>query len=141
MKRSIETAPACLWCGRPFQARRGGSPQRFCCGAHRMAFWSALRRWAERAVAAGALTVDHIRSGDPAACTLLPGGNSPASKHAPKKPASLAPAARPDEAAKLLLALLAVQSEGWQALADAMSQGLFDRLKRWHAPRLAKSRP
>ena len=26
MRRSIETAPACLWCGRPFQARRGGSP-------------------------------------------------------------------------------------------------------------------
>jgi hypothetical protein len=30
--------------------------------------------------------------------------------------------------------LLAVKSEGWQALADAMSDELFDRLKRWHAP-------
>jgi hypothetical protein len=53
----------------------------------------------------------------------------------------MAPAARPDEAAKLLLALLAVESEGWHALAAAMSQELFDGLKRWHAPRLAKNRP
>jgi hypothetical protein len=45
---------ACLWCERPFRAHRGGSPKRFCCGAHRMAFWSSLLRWAERAVAAGA---------------------------------------------------------------------------------------
>ena len=42
---------------------------------------------------------------------------------------------------KLLSALLAVQSEGWHALAAAMSDELFDRLKRWHAPRLAKNRP
>ena len=48
---SISTV--CLWCGHPFQARRGGSPKRFCSPAHRIAFWSALRRWAERAVAAG----------------------------------------------------------------------------------------
>jgi hypothetical protein len=73
----------CLWCERPFQVRRGSSPKRFCCGAHRLAFWSALRRWAERAVAAGVLTVDHIRidhirNGDPGAWTLLPSGNSPA---------------------------------------------------------------
>jgi hypothetical protein len=44
---------SCAWCDRPFPARRGGSPQRFCCAAHRIAFWSALRSWAERAVAAG----------------------------------------------------------------------------------------
>ena len=62
---------ACMWCKRPFTARRGGSPKRFCSPAHRIAFWSALRRWGERAVAAGILTVDDIRSGDPAACTLL----------------------------------------------------------------------
>ena len=45
---------ACLWCGHPFRARRTGSPKRFCSAAHRIEFWSALRRWAERAVAAGA---------------------------------------------------------------------------------------
>src|SRR6516225_2196583 len=93
---------ACLWCGCRFQARRGGSPKRFCSAPHRMAFWSALRRWAERAVTAGFLTVDHIRSDDPIACTLLPGGISPT----PIAPASeahpVAPAAIPDEAAELL---------------------------------------
>jgi len=59
----------------------------------------------------------------------------------PQKSATMAPAKSPDEAAELLSALLRVQSEGWQALADAMSQGLFDRLKRWHAAGLAKNRP
>ena len=66
----------CLWCGRPFQLRHGGSPKRFCSSAHRIAFWSALRRWAERALAAGVINLDQIRNGDPAACTLLPGGDS-----------------------------------------------------------------
>jgi hypothetical protein len=36
-------------------------------------FWSTLRRWGARAVAAGILTIADIRNGDPAACTL-PGG-------------------------------------------------------------------
>jgi len=57
---SISTV--CLWCGHPFQARRGGSPKRFCSAAHRIAFWSALRRWAELAVASGALTARGDRS-------------------------------------------------------------------------------
>jgi hypothetical protein len=35
-----------------------------------MAFWSALRRWGERAIDAGVFTVADIRNGDPAACTL-----------------------------------------------------------------------
>ena len=33
-------------------------------------FWSTLRRWGARAVAAGILTIADIRNGDPAACTL-----------------------------------------------------------------------
>jgi hypothetical protein len=115
-------------------------PQRFCSAAHRVAFWSALRRWAERAVAAGALTVDHVKSGDPVACTLLPSGDSPVPVPEPQKRTPVAPAERPGEAAELLYALLAVQSEGWHALAAAMSQELFDRLKRWHAARLARHR-
>jgi hypothetical protein len=60
----------CSWCGQDFPARRGGSPRRFCSTEHRSLFWSALRRWAERAVAAGILTIADIRNGDPAACTL-----------------------------------------------------------------------
>jgi hypothetical protein len=54
---------ACLWCGHPFRARRGGSPQRFCRARCRTAFWSALRRWGERAIAAGTLTVTDLRNG------------------------------------------------------------------------------
>ena len=133
---------ACLWCARPFRARRGGSRQTFCCSRHRHAFHSAARRWAETAVTAGALTVDHIRSGDAAAYTLLLNGASPAPVSEPQNLTQVSPAERPDEAGDLLFALLAVPSEaGWHALAAAMSQELFDRLKRWHVPRLANSRP
>jgi hypothetical protein len=67
----------CEWCQRPFQPRRGGSPQRFCRSKCRTAFWAALRRWGERAVAARILTIGDIRAGDPAACTLLLGAISP----------------------------------------------------------------
>jgi len=57
----------------------------------------------------------------------------------PQKRGSVAPAERVGEAAELLPALLTVpSSEGWQALASAMSDELFDRLKQWHAPRLVK---
>ena len=40
-------------------------------------FWSAVRRWGERAVAAGILTLDAIKNGNPAACTPLAGTISP----------------------------------------------------------------
>jgi hypothetical protein len=66
----------CLWCQKQFEPRRGGSPQRFCRSSCRMAFWSALRRWGERAVAAGVLSLDQIRNGAAEACTLLPGGKT-----------------------------------------------------------------
>jgi len=69
----------CQWCDGPFRVRRGGSPQRFCGSRCRTAFWSALRRWGERAVAAGILTINDIKKADPAACTLLPGRVSPVS--------------------------------------------------------------
>ena len=45
----------CSWCGQDLQPRRGGSPQRFCSAEHRSLFWSTLRRWGARAVAAGIL--------------------------------------------------------------------------------------
>jgi hypothetical protein len=61
----------CRWCEKPFRPRRGGSQQRFCGSKCRATFWSALRDWAERALAAGVLTVAEVRSGNPAACTLL----------------------------------------------------------------------
>jgi hypothetical protein len=58
---------SCSWCGRPYRPRRGGSPRRFCAASCR----TALRRWGERAIRAGVLTVADIKNGDPAACTLL----------------------------------------------------------------------
>ena len=48
---------------RVFRDRRGGSLKRLCSAAHRRAFWWALRRWGERAVAVGVLSLDQIRGG------------------------------------------------------------------------------
>ena len=57
-----EAAPKrCLWCRQPITPRRGGSPKRFCCAEHRLMFWHAARQWAERAVAAGILTVGDLK--------------------------------------------------------------------------------
>jgi hypothetical protein len=95
------TLPVCLWCRRPCSARRGGSPKRFCCAAHRTAFWSAARRWAERAVVSGLLSVDDLRNGAGEACTLFAGANSPASVPFPQKSAAVAPGEHPSELAEL----------------------------------------
>ena len=66
----------CLWCAAPFTLRRGGSPKKFCSARCRHEFHRCARRWAEAAVAAGALSVDVLKNGDPAACTLLPPAGS-----------------------------------------------------------------
>ena len=91
----------CHWCEQPFRPRRGGSPQRFCGAACRSAFWSALRRWGERAIAAGILTIDDIRDGNPEACTLLRGRLPPApagGDAALQSPLRMAPRAESDYA-------------------------------------------
>jgi hypothetical protein len=62
----------CLWCAARVTLRRGGSPRKFCSPRCRHEFHSCARRWAEAAVAAGALSIDVLKNGDPAACTLLP---------------------------------------------------------------------
>jgi hypothetical protein len=67
----------CRWCNRAFQPRRGGSAGRFCCARHRTLFWTACRKWAERAMSLGLLSVADLKA-DPAACTLLRAGISPA---------------------------------------------------------------
>jgi hypothetical protein len=123
----------CLWCERPFPARRGGSPQRFCTARCRTAFWTAMRRWGERAVSAGVLTVDHIRSSDPAACTLLPGAVSPSAIPRSQDAAPVASADSADEAAAelfhdLLVTLLADLPDVWSDLAAALPEALFDRV-------------
>jgi hypothetical protein len=148
----------CLWCGHAFTPRAtGGKAQRFCRPGCRRAFDAAGRRWVAEAIDGGMLTVDALRSGAAATRALAGAGRTPpkAPLPPPQPPdpvsgsfaataadalAPVAPAARLDEAAELLGALLAVPSEGWHALAGAMSQQLFDRLKRWRAGRLAKDR-
>ena len=65
---SVRDAPgasaldACLWCDQPIEPRlSGGSPRKFCSPRHRTAFHSAARRWAERKIAAGILTIAELR--------------------------------------------------------------------------------
>jgi hypothetical protein len=69
--RTMSERGTCLWCDRTFQPRRGGSRQRFCSARYRAEFHSAARRFAERGIAAGVLTVADTRNGARAACTLL----------------------------------------------------------------------
>ena len=90
-----KTLTSCQWCEGPFRARRAGTAQRFCSSKCRSAFWTALRRWGESAVAAGVLSLDEIREGAPAACMLLSGGEAPA----PGQSAPVPPPDRPGEAA------------------------------------------
>jgi hypothetical protein len=72
-----EAAIYCAWgCGRRLRNRRGGSPARFCSPGCRAAFWTACRRWGERAVAAGTISIDDLRRVDTAACTLRGEGDS-----------------------------------------------------------------
>jgi hypothetical protein len=77
-KRMMPGETICLWCAAQFTLRRGGSPKKFCSTRCRREFHSCARRWAEAAVAARVLSVDVLKNGDPAACTLLPRANSPA---------------------------------------------------------------
>jgi hypothetical protein len=80
-KRMMHGQTICLWCTAPVTPRRGGSPRKFCSTRCRHEFHSCARRWAEAAVDLGILTIDDIRSGDPAACTLLQRANSPAPEY------------------------------------------------------------
>ena len=70
---AVAVRPACLWCDTAFEPRKAGSPQRFCSSKCRDEFHSAGRRYAERAVLGGLLTVAELRNGPPEACTLLGG--------------------------------------------------------------------
>ena len=54
---------------------------------------SGASRWAERAIAAGMLTIVELWDGDPAACTLLSDGVSADRVSEPRSPASDAAAA------------------------------------------------
>jgi hypothetical protein len=110
-----------------------------------MAFWSALRRWGERAVSAGALAIADIRNGigncDRTACTLLAGAVSPAPVPEPRKPGPVAPAERPDEVVELLddflIALLDLPGEAWPDLAAALPDELYHRIDQYLEARVS----
>jgi hypothetical protein len=73
-----------------------------------MMFWSALRRWGERAVAVGILTIADIRNGDPAACTVLPGAISPA----PEVTRVDSPHTRQQDLERLMAQAIAIRRRG-----------------------------
>src|ERR1700741_9659 len=81
----------CLWCAAPVTLRRGGSPRKFCCARCRHEFHSCARRWAEAAIAAGALSIDVLKNA--AAYTLLPITilPTPVGQAAPRYPPPIAP--------------------------------------------------
>jgi hypothetical protein len=61
----------CMWCGKPFALRRsGGTEQRFCAPGCRRAFHAKLRGWSERMFAAGAITLDDLKTDAPTARAL-----------------------------------------------------------------------
>jgi len=61
-KPSREKSP-CLWCQRAFMPRAtGGSRQRFCSTGHRQVFWIAARRWTLRALDAGLISVECLKT-------------------------------------------------------------------------------
>ena len=64
-----------MWCDSSFEPHRGGSRQMFCGAACRASFHREARRWCERAIADGRLTVEALRDG--AACTLPGGAEAP----------------------------------------------------------------
>jgi hypothetical protein len=102
--------------------------------AHRMAFWPALRRWAESAVAAGVLRLDQIRNGSAEACTLLPealGRETSRALIAPSKHTD-GPEAMLDELLAELLNWPHKELIGLLArLPGELVDRLWDRIDRW----------
>jgi hypothetical protein len=74
---------SCLWCERPFQARRdGGKRQVFCRTVCRRAFHAAVRTWVLGELAAGNIAISDVRNGPPATRAL------PTHAAPPSQPAS-----------------------------------------------------
>src|SRR6516162_7881775 len=106
----------CLWCGRAFAPRStGGSSAKFCSAAHRKAYHSAVRHWAEAEIAGGRLTIAQIRNG--AACTLVTAAASPAPETPPGSPAPVAPE---ELLSDLLDVLFGLRGDAWSAVAAAL---------------------
>ena len=107
-------------------------------------FWTACRKWAERAVSLRLLSVADLHA-DPAACTLLTRAISPA----PVPDAEPGPPVQvtsPEEAAdlldELLITLLDLSGDEWDAWMDvaaALPDELYDRIDQYIERRLQES--
>ncbi len=53
----------CEWCGTLFPAKTvGAHPKRFCCDACKGTYHTALRRWAQREVDEGRITITDLKA-------------------------------------------------------------------------------
>lgn len=53
----------CPWCGQPFEVKSiGAHRKRFCSPACKGRYHTALRRWAQKALAEGELSLEDLRS-------------------------------------------------------------------------------
>ncbi len=65
----------CLWCAGPFPAKRVGAHQKkFCSVPCKNRYHSAARRWVQRAITGGQLSVHDLKALD-ASCTTHGEGN------------------------------------------------------------------
>ena len=71
----------CFWCGTKFSAKTvGANPKRFCSALCKNRFHTAARRWVERALADGRLSLNEL--GAPSAsCTTVGGALEAHNKH------------------------------------------------------------
>ena len=73
----------CLWCGRPFTFRKvGAQAKKFCSVPCKNRYNTALRQWAQQAVALGQLSVTDLKAVQ-ASCTTHGEGNERGSMSTP----------------------------------------------------------
>jgi hypothetical protein len=114
----------CLWCGRAFTPRTsGGTPAKFCsAAAHREAYHSAVRHWAEAEIAGGRLTVPKSATAQRARSLQPP--LPPRKARRPRTPPLMALPGRPGEAEELLADLVGVlfglRGDAWAAVCAAV---------------------
>jgi hypothetical protein len=70
--RAEKSVSACLWCNMRFHLHGRGGKRQFCSTSCRIAFHSACRMWAVRAVLDGRLGLDAVRNASRKPCTPVP---------------------------------------------------------------------
>ncbi len=69
MERLLTDLARCIWCRKPFRAKViGAHPKKFCSSTCKDRFHTALRQWAQEAMAAGQLSVSDLKTAQ-ASCT------------------------------------------------------------------------